>query len=535
MVANPFKSAVGARPSSLPRVGVPGNYPKPGTFPRRKLPDVRIPRSYPLPKTTPKGFPSPWRPPKVNFGRKMPFAFEPPGWPKGVKLPWMPAAVAGGMLLGWYLARQGGYAMPGGWVKCWDAGGPKQARAGPSLAWADTCSKTAGDYLLSLQVPSGVYGDPIHVNAFPWEQAIWFGPYINPEETRMMYTEKWMHPDLPGASGPFDIEYRPPVFLPALPPLPWAPNWPLISPMPIPWAPPVTPVKPRPNPNPNPEPTPDPYGDPVPTVTPSPAVIPSTDITSDGPVVTPLPNVHVKEPPVWPDKEKKKRLSPKESALWRAALEASGTSYMELDDFVSAIYKGLPWQVRRWRGRDGVWRDRDANTADRMSRIYDLFGQLDIRQAIANVAAQEAADRVLGKIGQTLADRARALGDAGLYHRPVGFQYGNNKVVDNWEELDRLRKEDAARALAAHVRTYKVKRYDAASNRWYWVEKQRPVTQIPWFRQASYYPGLARPGMGEYWDLTEAEKEARLRTVRRYYYAPRATYNPIFFPDEKKV
>jgi len=536
MASNPFKYSVGG----LPGVG-PGSDPRSGTWvpPRRDLGDTRNipwrPRTGGTPKVTVKPFPNPWKPPTTVFGKKPPLDFTRPGWPVGNNVGrFLPGAVAAALLLGYYLIRPGAYKFPSGWIKCWDVGGPKHAMSGPTLFAGDTCSTGAPDYLLGGQVPSGNYGDPIVVPTFPWEQSIWFGPLTSTGPDRMQYTEKWRYPDLPGVSGPFLIPFEPgAVIIPEVP-LPWAPIFPGVTWMPVPWAPPISPTTPQPNPDPRTDPTPEPYGPPATTVVPVPSVVPSVDINTDLPGVTPFPNVHVQEWPKEPDKEKKKRLTGKQSAAWLAALEASGTSYMEMDDVVSAIYKGLPWQVRRWRGRDGVWRDRDITSADRMSRIYELFGKLDIAKAIENVASQEMADTVIGSIGNQLADRARALGDAGLYNRPVGFQYGNNKVAENWKELDRLRKEEAARNILAHTRTYKVKKYDATTNSWYWEEHVRPFTQIPWFRQRSNYNGLARPGMGEYYDLTEAEKESGVRTVPRYYYAPRGTYNPIMFPDEKR-
>ena len=57
-------------------------------------------------------------------------------------------------------------------------------------------------------------------------------------------------------------------------------------------------------------------------------------------------------------------------------------SYTEVDDTVAALYKGLPWKLRRWRGRDGVWRDRDITSVDRAKRLYQLLGQLDVQKGV---------------------------------------------------------------------------------------------------------------------------------------------------------
>jgi len=74
MASNPFKYSVGVNPAWLPGENAPK------TFPRRRLPDGRTPRTYPVrnPKAVP-NFPKPWRPPKVNFGRKAPLTFQPRG------------------------------------------------------------------------------------------------------------------------------------------------------------------------------------------------------------------------------------------------------------------------------------------------------------------------------------------------------------------------------------------------------------------------------------------------------------------------
>lgn len=535
MVANPFKSASKAVAPVVNREPPSKNFWKPpGVDPgtRVRFPRVRRKRKplvrYPL-------FPHPWKPKPavVPFG-KLPKKIVPAPkfWPKPMpKFPgWLTPGIMGGLLLYAWFNRNGEYAMPAGWTKCCDAGGPKEAMSGPTFGACDPgwCS-------VGLQVPSGEYGDPINITD-PFHTIFWFGPYVNPEHTRMNYTETWTRPIHTGGFTPYTIEYIPGVMVPMPEPLlPMAPIFPGVVYEPVPWAPPISPVAPKPA-WPFPDVTTDPGIDETPTVTGGPVVPPSITIDTDTYPETPVyPDIHVKEPPDTDggEKEKKKRLTKSQTKTWLAALEASGTSYMELDDFTAAVYKALPWYLRRWRGRDGVWRDRDITTATRMERIYQYAGDINIGKMIENVASQEAADRVIGQIGQKLKEGAERLGNAGLWNTPMGFQYGQNKVNDTWDAMYEKLKKEAAKDVLAHTRTYRVKLYDAATNSWYWEERVRPVTQIPWFRQKSNYLGLARPGMAEYWDLTEQEKEDKTRTVQRYYYADRSTYNPIWFPDEK--
>lgn len=545
MVANPFKSASkGVAPAtaattplvSRPRPDTRTTPTNPTRTPDRRVTPGRDPRVTPWrpkptgPKVTPK-FPKPWSPPKVDFGKKAPLVFRPPTWPtKFNPYPWGPAGVAGALLMGWWFSQEGGLKFPSGWVKCWDFGGPKDMRSGPTLG-PDCNGQPTWDMQVGFQVPSGSATDPITVPNWGGDRStIWLGPcqFVNGGQCiRMGYWEKWQRQGpFPAHIIPYELPWS--IEIPAT--LPWSPVYPGVTWEPIPWAPPITPTWPKPeprpvpNPEPYPNPNPDPYGPPAPTVVTSPKVVPSVDITTDTPFVNPFPDVHIKDPPRDPDKEKKKRLDKAGTLKWLQQLEKMGTSYLEMDDFVSAIYKGLPWNLRRWRGRDGVWRDRDHTTAGRLERIYNLFGNMDIEKAIHEVSKQEVADRVIGKIGQQLSDRAAALGDAGLYNRPVGFQYGNHEKTKQWEEFDRARKERAAAEMKAKgARTYKVKLYDRNTNSWYWEERQRPWTQIPWFRQQSYYPR----------GLTGTPTTDKLGGSDRYYYGYNRTYSPIFFPGEE--
>lgn len=544
MASNPFNVASKAgRPSVRPKPR-PDPRPLPRTptpFPRRRpnrdprdVP-VRPGRRRPSPRI-PKGpVISPnvkWSP--IAFGKKPPYTFYPkypariPPWLRRMMPPW----IGGALMLGAWYFWEGGYKMPPGWIKCWDAGLPKQMMSGPSGFNAGTCDTGASDYLLGYQVPSGEYGDPIIIDAWPYDLSVWFGPCEGGGTWcgRMIYSEKWRRI----GGGPFTvIPYSPPGVGPA--PVPDLAPWigPHLNPWtePLPWAPPVSPIR-RVNPSPDPTPEPSPQPEVAPGVVPSatfPTAIPSIDVDTSRPGVE--PGRHFREPPGPGDRERKKRLTGSAATRWLQRLVRLMGSYNEVDDFVAALYQGLNWKVRRWRGRDGVWRDRDITTADRLSRIYELFGEFDMNKAIGAVLVDQGTDAAIGRVGQYLARRARELGEQGLWAGTTGFQRGNALTRAEWETMYQQLKAQQAKYLKKV--TYKVRYYDEVSNSWYWVEKTRPVTQIPWFRQESNYPGLARPGMGEYWDLTEEQKRLRVRTVRRWYYAAAPSDRKIFFPGEE--
>ena len=55
---------------------------------------------------------------------------------------------------------------------------------------------------------------------------------------------------------------------------------------------------------------------------------------------------------------------------------------------------------RRWRGRDGVWRDRDFGTHAKLQRIYQEMPDFDINAALNAYAKQQLLDMAIGKFGQ---------------------------------------------------------------------------------------------------------------------------------------
>ena len=298
------------------------------------------------------------------------------------------------------------------------------------------------------------------------------------------------------------------------PPLPFAP-------MPIPLAPPLTWPDPPPGPMDRPTPV-----DPVPPIMPAPrpGVVPSIDWSPGGSI--PLaPGDHVKRPPDGPtERERKKRLGPSASWQWYKFIERVGGSYMEFDDNVAALYKGLHWTVRRWRGRDGVWRDRDITSTARLSRIFQYAAtvKFSVSDAITELANEQASDWAFGKIGSAIKRKTEENANAGFWAgaRGPSSQPQDNQWSEAFKELQRQR----------YQRNKKLRRYtsyrEVSPGEWKRVEAYRPDTQIPWYKQTSNYPRKPRRGEAEFWDLSGPEKDRNTRNVKRYYYAASNTRRP---------
>ena len=101
-------------------------------------------------------------------------------------------------------------------VKCWDLGGPKDARSGPVRL---NCAGTAGLMGIGLQVPSSGGYTTITDTSPNLARAVFFGPYTN-NGTRMTYMEAWARPDVPSGT-PYPV---PMVIIP-VPPTHWYPDY----------------------------------------------------------------------------------------------------------------------------------------------------------------------------------------------------------------------------------------------------------------------------------------------------------------------
>lgn len=225
-----------------------------------------------------------------------------------------------------------------------------------------------------------------------------------------------IYPPLPGEAWPS------PADTPSVAPAPWQPP----KAVPSPWQPPLVPkpVEPLPRPRPRPWPAPELPLPPVPRVPDFPVrpwerPVWELDATPDprAPVPRPVPGSHATRPPKRGDKEAKKR-SPAAGLLWWAANAAT-----EATDYVKAAYNALPWQVRRFKGRDGKWRDKDITPQDRLWRIHRHIEQLDVYEFAKNVALNNAQDLALGKVSKQVQKLNGLLAEYG-YARPAGIETG---------------------------------------------------------------------------------------------------------------
>lgn len=375
-----------------------------------------------------------------------------PGWAKGLRFaPGLGAliwAYSAYEFYQWYQNQPGGYDMTG-WQKCCDLGGPKDAFR---IVWGNAVDPNNGgqpacDYSVGCgwpnQVPSGLDGDAV---TYPdqtgglgqWRYRVFFRGPANAGGTRMTLTEKWAIL-FRKADGMPDLEWRDPKPWPAMPPVyvpPWVPwfdpfQLPIGVPTPAPLPPPYR-ILPRRGPRrrPDPKPLPVPVGE-----------IPTLEVT---PGAQPVPGSIKQEVP--PEGEKEKKGSPlkgKYAAGWVKTLEGLGGGFTEMDDLVSAIYKSLPWQLRRWRGRDGVWRDRDHTTARRIQRIADNLGDVSVLDMVKNIMQNEAIDTIGGVIGEL----GKQAIDNNRYYRGLGgLQQGERFTKETWNAaLEQLRLEAAAK------------------------------------------------------------------------------------------
>lgn len=405
----------------------------------------------------------------------------------------------------WYQGQEGGLWPPPSdtyrWCSDRDAGtwpfGPFGRFAGPTLSCTEGLN-------WSSTVPNWEPGRPW----FWWVQR----REVSGGRFRAKPMEGWLYPEDPGVVPEIRPDF-PPVLLPPEKPYPYP--W---SDPPLPWTPPLS----RPEPEPRPDYDRPPWrrsdSDPDPLT----REVPDIEIV---PGDQPLPDVHERRPPEPPEREKKKRLNRKDSHDWLRTLDGLIGSFTEIDDSVSAVYKGLPWQYRRWKGRDGVWRDRDINTKTRLERLYSLIGKIDIQTAIKELVKNELTDRAFGTVGRKLQRKTRELADEGLWGGFQGLGQNPNRFNKSWDEVyKKLKKEATEREerLGLRHNWYYSKHYDPSSDTWKGVWRQRPVTQIPWYRQRSNYDRTR-------W-LT-GQKTGYKDKRPRYYYADSPDHPSPFFKD----
>jgi len=378
------------------------------------------------------------------FGPLFPYTY--PSW-----FPWSPEG-----------GRQ--ISLPDGWGLCCDNG------AQPKLAYRinDMGSICAvWGCTLNLQVPTGPIEnftpDQLIVGMIgpPWARSIAFTGVAFGRETisgdRMSFDEVWVEPapvpwnDAWGDSGAPDAIthwpgyddlmnsvtnqpglFMPPVavgFLPAIAPDLMPINQPMSDPLPAPLNAPgrvgldggLTPTDPY---------TGFPVGSPKPFVPTMPYPptgqylppyeLPSLniDIRPNAPIVS-APGGSGNIPPPPGDKERKYR-SPMTAGIRGILAGATGGN-----DAIGAFYDSLPSKLRRWKGRDGKWRNRDISPQTKLARLLQNSKDIDLPTALENLLKNEFEDRVIGGLSKGIQRNYSKMPGGGPRGRlPIGWQAG---------------------------------------------------------------------------------------------------------------
>lgn len=365
-------------------VGRP-DYPTTPARPRRPLPRVR-----PLnPYRPPARFPNGWKPPVKPFGRRFPIdrigGTFPTRFPLGRLTPWL---TVGAFILP-YIVTPTRIDL-NGWRCCFDVGPVKDA----FKLTTNACTPSFAN--LGYQVPTGAIAD-LRVDATT--TSIFLGQYLQPSLIRMTHKAQYVK-GTSGVAGPIPapIKVIPPFWLSPWWELPLNPNhWTPISP--VPYRPPLH----RPVWNPDPDPFPDSWpksrevGDNFPVRQPTPerppkereTVITRTRIrTRDRP--------HWRRPPRVRDRERKYKMSGRGwNLLGQILLRYASRTYggvTEVVDLLSAIYSALPDRL--------IASHPDIPKGEvipfMLGQIYENFDQIDINEAIYNIAANHIEDAAWG-------------------------------------------------------------------------------------------------------------------------------------------
>lgn len=423
------------------------------------------------------------------------------------------------------MARPGGLDMTGWTQICYNGDTPltrwKFSSSNPGLACA-----TGG------QVPDGTIGNQPVINA---ERNVrrWFAEGLyTPIGTvgRMRLSRQWSRPGDTSPNSPArePIYYRPPVPARWTLPQPELPPWinpfpPIGVPLPFPDPPPfpLIPHIPRWN-LPDGDVRGQPNGRTNPRVRPRYRDDPAIEIDfrpRERPDPKP-PGHHPREPPGPGTKEKKGTIGGGLAGKWLQGLDKIINTYTESDDFIAAVYKALPWEIRRWRGRDGVWRDRDIGSQQRLERIYANLGKLSLSKAIKEVAENHGTDAAYGGIGKAMGGAIGKAAGTGYYSGLRGLQAGGAKQREiTWEALyEELAKAAADRKAKTRTYTKWTKGKDGK-----WTVKEITVkdrTTIPWLRERSLKVRWAKPKRGtvDYWQRPSGDKGAYRRAYWQAWY-----------------
>lgn len=125
--------------------------------------------------------------------------------------------------------------------------------------------------------------------------------------------------------------------------------------------------------------------------------VPSIDIPV-WPPGAPAVGGHNNLPPGRNEKERKTRRSIPARLLLNSLTESS--------DIIDAFYKSIPAKgtKRRWKGRDGKWREAAITPQDKLLFIFKNAKHMDLDKAIDNLVENELEDRVIGGLSRRLKD-----------------------------------------------------------------------------------------------------------------------------------
>lgn len=96
---------------------------------------------------------------------------------------------------------------------------------------------------------------------------------------------------------------------------------------------------------------------------------------------------------------KEKKLKGALATVYLAISRGVG-SFTEGMDFIEALYQAIPAKYRRWRGRDGKWRDRAHGPYEKAKHIYRYLPFIEVDKAIKNLIYNELQDRAIGKLSR---------------------------------------------------------------------------------------------------------------------------------------
>jgi hypothetical protein len=379
-----------------------------------------FPANDPRPPSKGAGFSRPAKRP-VQFGRRMngPKKMV-PGWAGGLRtgLRRIPLiAVATGLFGAYQYYRspqdQSGYAIPDDWLICGTGG---------------------GDILLSGQNCGGIGSESgwrwenSGEGPGPFEIATWTRTHSGFGFHKGIINGVAQNPNPDTGNAPPELSPTPAVIVPSPLGLPAPYTHPWIDPFSNPINEPVPSPAPRRNPgrdsdtqrNPNRSPQEQtqrglgrwPTGKPYQRPSEVPAAV---TVVKPGQVVRTVPGKHHQAPPPRDTKEKKAvaQMGRTLSRVLSAATEAG--------DYIDAAYEALPFHLRRWKGRDGKWRDRHITPQDKLRHVYEHFDEMSVEKFAQNMVENELEDRFFGKIGDL---NKRSIQSNPYYKSPVGWQYG---------------------------------------------------------------------------------------------------------------